>query len=215
MRHAKDEHQRPQHVRIAEARIAQVLLLGFSVLLNHSLHLRYYCPLTHAGNRDLVVQSGIDQGLITFRHGGEPGNQIGILERAIAACALRQGVSQAHDEMLMRIQELVTNLDLKKQVRPIQFSHWTRFLVFARLLKVDAVTGTIERHLALLAATLRTNPAMHSGAEALLLALFANRTTHGNQSPRKIMTETRVAPSGRGIERPGETPPDIQRKRRC
>ena len=80
-----------------------MLLLGFSVLLDHSLHLRYYCLLTHAGSLTLVVQSGIDQGLITFRHGGEPGNQIGILERAIAACALRQGVSQAHDEMLMFI----------------------------------------------------------------------------------------------------------------
>jgi len=96
--------------------------------------------------------------------------------------------------MLMRIQELVTNLDLKKQVRPIQFSHWTRFLVFARLLKVDAVTGTIERHLALLAATLRTNPAMHSGAEALLLALFANRTTHSVILLEKIMPENDNAP---------------------
>jgi hypothetical protein len=70
----------------------------------------------------------------------------------------------------------------------------TRFLVFARLLKIDAVTGTVERHLALLAATLRANPAMHGGTEAFLLALFANRTTHSVILLEKIMPENRNGP---------------------
>jgi hypothetical protein len=87
--------------------------------------------------------------------------------------------------MLMFIYELIADLYLKEQGGSIQLSHWTRFLVFACLLKVDAVTGTIERHLALLAATLRANPAMHRRTEALFLAFFANRTTHGNRSPLK------------------------------
>jgi hypothetical protein len=85
--------------------------------------------------------------------------------------------------VLMFVQELIADLYLKKQGGSIQFIHWTRFLVLARLLKIDALTGTIERHLALLTATLRTNPAVHGGTEAFLLALFANRTTHGNRAP--------------------------------
>jgi hypothetical protein len=46
------------------------------------------------------------------------------------------------------------------------------------LLEVYAVAGTVERHFTFLAAALRANAAMDCRTEALLLALFANRTTH-------------------------------------
>jgi hypothetical protein len=49
--------------------------------------------------------------------------------------------------------------------------------VLARLLQIGTIAGAIERHLALLAATLRANAAVDRGTEALLLANFADRAT--------------------------------------
>jgi len=49
--------------------------------------------------------------------------------------------------------------------------------VLPRLLQIRAVAGTIERYLSLLAAALGADAAVHSRAEALLLANFANGTT--------------------------------------
>jgi hypothetical protein len=51
------------------------------------------------------------------------------------------------------------------------------------LLQVDTITWAIECDLALLAATLRADAAMHRGAEALFFSLFANRATHEYGSP--------------------------------
>ena len=46
------------------------------------------------------------------------------------------------------------------------------------LLKIDAVRGAIERNLALFAAALRADAAMHRRAEAFFLTFLADRTTH-------------------------------------
>jgi hypothetical protein len=50
--------------------------------------------------------------------------------------------------------------------------------MLAGLLQVDAVAWTIQANFALFTATLGTDTPMHCQAEALLLARFANRTTH-------------------------------------
>jgi hypothetical protein len=67
---------------------------------------------------------------------------------------------------------------LKKNIRRVHIGHATRLFMLAGLLQVDAITGTIERHFALLAATLRANAAMDRRTKALFLAFLANRTAH-------------------------------------
>ena len=49
-----------------------------------------------------------------------------------------------------------------------------RLLMLPGLLQIRAVAGTIERHLALFAAALRTNPSMDRGAEAFLFSNVAD-----------------------------------------
>jgi hypothetical protein len=68
---------------------------------------------------------------------------------------------------------------LFEKIGRIQVPHIARFLVLASLLQIHAVTGTIERHLALLATALRTNAAVDGWTKAFLLTFSADRTTHG------------------------------------
>jgi hypothetical protein len=48
--------------------------------------------------------------------------------------------------------------------------------VLSSLLQIDAIAWAIQRNFPLLTATLRTNPPMHSRAESLLFASFADGT---------------------------------------
>ena len=50
--------------------------------------------------------------------------------------------------------------------------------MLAGLLQIDALAGTVQADFALFTATLGTDTPMHCQTEALLLARFANRTTH-------------------------------------
>jgi len=51
--------------------------------------------------------------------------------------------------------------------------------VLARLLQIRTVAGAVERHLALLAAALRTDFPMHDWAKPLLFAFFTKRAAQG------------------------------------
>jgi hypothetical protein len=57
-----------------------------------------------------------------------------------------------------------------------------------RLLEVRASAGTIERHFALFATTLRADASVDSGTKALLFSLFADGATHEYQSSKFIIT---------------------------
>ena len=80
--------------------------------------------------------------------------------------------------MFVLVKKLVFDLHLHEQIGRVQVPHAARLLMLARLLQIDAVTGTVERHLALFATALRTDASMDRRAEALLLTFFANRTAH-------------------------------------
>jgi len=58
-----------------------------------------------------------------------------------------------------------------------------RLFVLARLSQIGTVAGTVERHLSLLTATLRTNASVHGGAKALLFSDFADCTTQNLGAP--------------------------------
>jgi len=55
-----------------------------------------------------------------------------------------------------------------------------------RLLQVNALARTIERHLALLSATLRTDAPMHRWTEAFFFPFFADDATQSDVSPSII-----------------------------
>ena len=80
--------------------------------------------------------------------------------------------------MFVLVKKLVFDLHLHEEIGRVQVGHAARLLMLASLLQIDAVAGTVERHLALLATALRTDASVDGRAEALLLTLFANRTAH-------------------------------------
>src|SRR3984893_15103352 len=168
-----------------------MLLLRLAIFLHHVLYFSGHCLLNRAGDWTLIVQSRIDQRFPGFRERGEGGDQIGVVQAAVGAHAFGQCESQTHQQMFVLVEKLVFDLHLYEEVGRIQVSHAAWFLVLAGLLQIHAITGTVERHLALLATTLRTDAAMNGRAETLLLALFADRTAHRGRAPITIMTSAR------------------------
>ena len=67
------------------------------------------------GNWLLIVQTGIHQPLVTGAHRSERPDQVAIIKAAISARRLRQRVTQAHQQMLALIGELLRNFHLQKQ----------------------------------------------------------------------------------------------------
>src|SRR5271168_55229 len=77
--------------------------------------------------------------------------------------------------MLPLVSKLLRNLNLQEQRRAVELVRRTRLFVLSCLLQIGAVAGTIERHLALLTATLGADAAVHGGTETFLLASLADR----------------------------------------
>jgi hypothetical protein len=77
--------------------------------------------------------------------------------------------------MLALVGELLGNLDMKKQRRRVELLRRSRLFVFACLLQIRTIAGTIQRDLALLTTALRANSPVNGGAEALFLANLADR----------------------------------------
>src|SRR5438105_14076586 len=80
--------------------------------------------------------------------------------------------------MFAVIDELLSKLDLKEELRVFQFVAGARPFMRTRLLQVDAPARTIQRHLALCSTTLRTNSPVHRGAKALFFPRLADGATH-------------------------------------
>src|SRR5437899_5348665 len=76
--------------------------------------------------------------------------------------------------MFALVNELLRNLHLQKQCGRIDLVRGARLLMLPGLLQVGTVAGTVERHLALFAATLRADAPMHRGTKPLLLANLAD-----------------------------------------
>ena len=80
--------------------------------------------------------------------------------------------------MFVLVKKLIFDLYLDEQVCRIEIGQATRFFMLAGLQQIHAVTGTIERDLALLSATLRTDAAVNGRAETLFFTLLANCAAH-------------------------------------
>ena len=80
--------------------------------------------------------------------------------------------------MFMLIDKLFGNLNLRKQSRPVQILDLARLFMLPCLLEINTLSWAIERHLALLAATLRADASMHCQTEALFFSFFADGAAH-------------------------------------
>jgi hypothetical protein len=80
--------------------------------------------------------------------------------------------------VLALIKKLLGNLDFGKQGRAIEFADIAGLLVFTRLLQIRAVTGTVERNLALFAAALGADPPVDGRTKALFLPDVADGAAH-------------------------------------
>src|SRR5882672_2900953 len=125
-----------------------------------------------------VDQAGIHQGFIAFGQRRESGNQVAIRQGPVGARAFRQCETESEEKVLTLVEKLLGNLDFGKQGRAIQFAYVTGILVFTRLLQIGAIAGTIERHLALFAATLGADTPVHGWTEALFFSDVADGAAH-------------------------------------
>src|SRR6185437_8598994 len=76
--------------------------------------------------------------------------------------------------MFLLIEKSVANLNLGKQRRRVEILDGARLFVLVRLLQVNTLGGTVQRHLALFAAALRADAPVDRQAEALFLTFFAD-----------------------------------------
>jgi hypothetical protein len=124
------------------------------------------------------MQAGIDQALITAGQRGQSGDEVAVIEGAVSAGTFGESVGEPHDQVLMLVHKLVADLDLQKKSGGIEAVVGSGFLMLASLLQVRTVAGAVERNLALFAATLRADAAMHGRAKPLLLSDLANGAGH-------------------------------------
>src|SRR5271166_4806709 len=88
-------------------------------------------------------------------------------------------------------QELLWDLNRRKQLLRGQIFKASRFLVLACLLQVNAVGRTVERQFPLFTAALRADAPVDCRAEALFLANVAEWTTQPG-APRRPETRPKV-----------------------
>src|SRR5438105_7779235 len=88
--------------------------------------------------------------------------------------------------MFAVIDELLSKLDLKEELRVFQFVAGARPFMRTRLLQVDAPARTIQRHLALCSTTLRTNSPVHRGAKALFFPRLARSEEHTSELQSRV-----------------------------
>jgi hypothetical protein len=80
--------------------------------------------------------------------------------------------------MLPFIEKLLPDFNVRKKRRLIEFVEIPGLLEGPPLLQIRAITGAIERDLALLSAALSTNSSVHRRTEPFLFSKIADRTTH-------------------------------------
>jgi hypothetical protein len=80
--------------------------------------------------------------------------------------------------MFVLVEKLLVDFHLRKQSGLVQILQWTRPFMLPSLLEINTIAGTIERHFALLATTLRADASVDGGTKAFLFSLFADRAAH-------------------------------------
>ena len=94
MSQPNQEHQRFEHIGIAQSGVSQVFLFGLAILLQHLFHLRRGGMLGGAGQRLFVVQPGIHQPFVARAHGRKCSDQIAIIQGAVRVRRLCQSVAE-------------------------------------------------------------------------------------------------------------------------
>src|SRR6266404_206410 len=195
---SQEEYQRLQHVGIPQPRVADVLLLGLAKFPDHGLdfasNLSNTGLMRQVGSWRLIDDAGVHQRLVALRERTDSRDQITVHERAIGqrtigASALRQCEAESEDQFLAFVEKLLRNLNVRdlnlaKQSLAIPFARplilricMVRCRVFTRLQQIRTVAGAVERHLALLAAALRTDFPVHGRAKPLFFSFFTDRAT--------------------------------------
>ena len=169
------KYESTENIGIADSGVTHVLLLGLAKFLQHFLDFAGDPVLGGTGDGLLIVQSGVDQAIVAGGHGGERCNQVSVVQLAVGARGLGEGVAQAHEKVLTLVHELVGDFNLQEERGGIDLIGGAGLLVLAGLAEIRAVAGTIEGHFALLPAALGTNTPVDSRAEALFLADFTDR----------------------------------------
>jgi len=182
VRHPYQKHQGFQDLGVAQPGIAGVLHLGFAIFLHHVDNFGGDSLLDGVLGGLVVVQPGIHPPFIAASQTRDGGDQVAVIHGALASSAVGKREAQAHDEVLVFVEELFGHLDLQDQGGRVEVAGGARLFVFAGLLEVRAVAGAVERDLALFAATLGANAAMDGGAETLFLADLADRAGHQKTS---------------------------------
>jgi len=107
--------------------------------------------------------------------------------------------------MLVLIEELIANLHLREQSVLVKLLQRARLFMLSSLEQIDTIRRTVEHDLALLAATLGADAAMHRGAETLFFSFFAKRTTHNADLLNNYPTGSSSACPGKLPSGPAQT----------
>src|SRR5438876_11755293 len=91
--------------------------------------------------------------------------------------------------MLLLIEKLITDFEFGEHCVLVQLIYGAQRFVRPRLLQINAFGWTVQRHLALFAAALRADTSVDRGAEALLFASFADRTTQSSSPSFHYVTQ--------------------------
>jgi len=149
-----------------------------------------------------VDETGVHQRSVALRERIQSRDQITVRERTtgertLGAGALGQCEAESHDQFLAFVEKLLgdfnilglscEDLNIGKQslaiprARPsiVRVLGCVLACLLSCLQKIRTVARAVQRHLALLAAALRTDFPMHRRAEPLLFAFFTKRATQG------------------------------------
>src|SRR5208337_4640333 len=177
MSQTEREHQRLQNIDVLQSAVADVLLLELAKLVEELAERVDDCLLRQARQRFLVHQARTHQRLQALGHVRQCADDFAVRKVAVCGVAPGERVPNAQHQRLVLAQELLRNLDCGKCLLRRKVFEPPRLFVLARLLKVNAVGGTVEGDLALLATALRTNAPVHRRTKAFFLANAADRAT--------------------------------------
>jgi len=108
------EHERFQNFGVAQRRVAYMFLFGFAIFLDHGFDFGGDPALRIAGHRLFIDETRVRTPFVAFRQGGERTDQILIVQVTVTAGRFRQRKSQAHEQVLFFIHELIGDFDLQK-----------------------------------------------------------------------------------------------------
>src|SRR5580658_2953621 len=158
-----------------------MLLLSLAKFPDHGLDFAGDRLERHVGGRRFIDEVRVHQRLVAFRQRTDRRDQVTVGERAIGAGAFCQGETESEDQFFALVEKLLGNLNFGKQslaillARPPVLRRRALTRLLSCLQKIRTVARAVERHLALLAATLRTDFSVYGRAKPLLFSFFTDR----------------------------------------